>query len=545
MRWYLLLLPFLLLISKSTFAFDPFTIATVVSSVANIAGSASTSGTSQAIAELYGELDTDARMSDSGQKMVDNIQHIDQMINEIDYNVDEIADLANGNRSYYNTFADDIGKVTKALRAAKRIGRMFSPLDKRAQVAQIESTEIQKQQLATLDAILMEEQNHSLDGLRNKVQEALDKKRESEGLKIKLSRNGIMRFKSSKITTFPLTSGVLESAIQTSEKLKPILFGILFVIFAIRILYYQVKLDDYQGYLKLLKDSILATLLLGFYPDLLRFILTCTQEIATFSSTMLGHATYNIIDPKEFKPPEISKGSWWTSISFEHAYQWLIYCAYAWAKFWMTIGLAIMILGVPIVMVLSIMLGFSLGWQAYLGLFIIVGLWPTMWNLIGVAGELLWGSNADPLECAFNGFFLSIFQCLSPLFVKKLLHGQSPTETVHQSAGLVSQVIQRTHATGGNLGQAISSNAKGESSRGSGVAGALGGVAGYGLNQAASRSMNAARSMTETQGSVGNKIYSGVTSGLMNNSKDSSPQTFLNGFKKQKLGGNTNAKETA
>ena len=512
---------------KAAHAFDPFTIAMVASSVANAVSQSGIGDTAGAVADLYGEIDTDASLSESGQKMIENVNQINQMVSELGYNMDDISDLMNGDGSYYVSVADQIRKVTKALRAAKRIKNMFSSLEKKAQGAQIESNEIAKQQLATQNAILIEEQNHSLEAIKTKLHEAIEKKNEIAGLKSKLNKNGIKTYKTSKITTFPLTEGVLEAAIAASEKLRPILFAVMFVLFGIKLVYHQFRLDNHHGYQKLLRDVILTGVLLTFYPEVLRFILTCAAEIASYSSQVLGHASFDVIDPKEFKPPEVTKGSWWTNINFEYFRQWIIYCAYAWAKFWMTLGLGIMILAVPIVLTLSIMLGWSMGWGAYMGLIIIFALWPTIWNLIGIAGELLWSGNADPLECAFYGTFLSIFQMISPMFAKNLLHGHGPVDTLSQSAQTISKVAGGTLQHAGNLAQGYKSTGGGAPMQGRGLSGAVGGITGKAVNgikntfqyskaQASSRPMHAINAIKNTEGTTSEKMKSGFRAGLMN-----------------------------
>lgn len=113
-------------------AIDPFTIAAVGSAAFQAVDAASeASGTVDAFSELYSEIDTDASISDEGQRLISEIQEIDSLAKEAGYTAEEVDSLGHQDRDEMRRIQGTLRAVTKAIRAGKRVFKLVSRLEKK------------------------------------------------------------------------------------------------------------------------------------------------------------------------------------------------------------------------------------------------------------------------------------------------------------------------------------------------------------------------------------------------------------------------------
>jgi len=428
---YLIIIYGTLFLNNANAFFDPFTIAAIASTVSStLKIGQDVAGSMDAGLDLYREVEPDASISSSGQKMVENVDHIKTMALDLGYNASEISDVLNGKDTYYQGVEGDIRKLTRAIHAGKNIVKTLGGLEKKSQASNVESLEVQKQQLSTLNRILTEEQSQTLEPLKEKLEVATGRKKEALSLRKKLYDAGVKTYSKSSLLSFPITENIVNVSLEASKKLVPILFVILSIILGIRLIYYEVSLKDPSQYRKLISDLVLCVFLLGFYPDIIHLMMNCVETVANASSGLFGVNAYNIIDPHKFEPPHTDSGvyGFLKSVNFEWLRNWVIYLAYLWAQAMFNIGIGILVVMLPIVLLLGVMLGAQIAWQIYLGLILIFMMWPIMWNMVGGVGEMVWSSNLDALSSLILGIVLSILQIISPLITPRLLRGQTMGE---------------------------------------------------------------------------------------------------------------------
>ena len=418
---------FLFLTCIEAHAFDPFSIAMVVKGATDIANTASDiGGVADAFTELYSEVDSDAKISEEGQKMIDEINEIDSLAREAGYTADDISQIGAPSVDEAKKIENAIRSLTKAVRASKRTMHLFQRLERKAQSAQIESTQIEKEQLAQLYKIAREEQSSNLGKIKSELRDQIDKKNIIKALRNMLKEKGAKWFKASGAIAFPKSERVIESAISVSQKLRMPMIGLMLAIFLARLIYYQVGFFGVNAHGDLIRDTIVCAFLLLIYPEIVRGVLNLTLSLA---NAVTGSSVKEIETGKIVLPKLDG-----VSVSFitilQYIWEWIKTAGFLIIDFFMNFGMAFMVILFPLVIFFSQMMNFAVAWPLFLGSFAVLSLWPVFWNLIGASAELVWKSSGTSVLDQVYTVLLSILQLVSPIIGLKLLSGSGLQESI-------------------------------------------------------------------------------------------------------------------
>ncbi len=411
--------------SQKAHAFDPFTVAAVVSTTASAISSISDAtseiaGTADAFSELYSEIDTDAQISEDGQKIIQEVQEVESLAREAGYTAEEIDGLGHQDPNELKRLAGTIKSITRAVKAGKRAYKLVMKLEKKAQTAQVESAQIEKEQLAATYKLIRLQNEANLEATKKELQALVEKKKQIESLKNELKEKGAKTFGKSGVLYFPKAARIVENSITVAKKLRAALFGMMLVVFLVRVVFYQFGFFGVPRYGDLVRDTIVCGLLLMVFPDMVHGILSYCDVL----SSQITDSHLQGIQPKELKLPELKDASTTTKLFIGWLFEWIRYGTYAVIDFVMTFGTSFLVMLFPIVIFLSQMMNFSIAWPVFIGGFITVCLWPLFWNLVGLAASLSWGQEQQTFAESLYSIFFSIIQLISPIAGIKILSGQ-------------------------------------------------------------------------------------------------------------------------
>ena len=157
----------------------------------------------------------------------------------------------------------------------------------------------------------------------------------------------------------------------------------------------------------------------------------------------------------------------------------------------MSLALGFMIIVMPIVIFLGVGFNVPIMWSTFLMTFVILSLWPALWNIIGILGETIWKVDADPLKTMIYGIFASLFQGVSPYFIVRLIKGEGAHTIMKTATQSTSQIMGTTTSHAQNFENGIKAGINGDGKAAVGGGGAAGYGLGYVGNQIASRFSNA------------------------------------------------------
>lgn len=422
---------------SSALAFDPFTVAAVVgaganavSAVSEVAGEVSASA--DAFGELYGEINSDAELGEDGNRLIQEIKEIEALAYEAGYTKEEVeqlsADAANSKDA--KKLSATLRSITRAVRAGKRVARLLMKLDQKAKLSEVESAQIEREQLMVLYKQLRVENERNFRELKEKLREEKDKRDQIRTLKTEEKNSGAKVFGRTGVLTFPKQESVIEEAIRMATMMKPGLMSLILFVFLVRAVSYQFGFFGPAKYGDLIRDAIVCAVLLMVFPELVRACVTLCNGLAS----RIGMKELQEVEPGKLDfPAEI--GLWIkTRVFLEWLFQWIKYLAFVGARFLANFGLAFLILLFPIVIFCSQMLNFSIAWPIFLGGFLSVCLWPLFWNATGMLAMMLWRKQDVSISDQIATILFSILQFLSPLIGIAILKGQPLSKSI-QSAG--------------------------------------------------------------------------------------------------------------
>ncbi len=494
---------------SNSYSFDPFTIAAVGGAVANGVSAASEAAgeiasSADAFNELYSEIDSDAQISEDGQKIIDEVREIQSLAEEAGYTLEEIDSLGHQDPNELKKLSTTLRAVTRAVRAGKRAFKLVMKLDQKAKLAQVESAQLQKEQLAATYRMIRLQNEANLQATKRDLQDLVEKKKQIEGLKTELKGKGAKTFGKSGVLSFPKTERVVENSITVANRLRSALIGFVLFAFLMRVVFYQMGFSGVARYGDLLRDTILCFLLLMVYPDLVRAILHYTELLAD----KIGDTRLESIQPKELVLPGLKEASTSTKLFLAWLFEWIRYTAFSIIDFIMTFGISFMVMLFPIIVFSSQMLNFAIAWPIFIGSFITICLWPIFWNLVGLAAQLSWDQNQKTFAESLYSVFLSLIQLVSPVVGIKLMSGQSLSKAIKDGATSFAQPFtkaiqsmvgankERNAAKDGMLSANPAASLFGKNNLPS-VGRMVGSVQGYAMNQLKSRYSNAKSSEPE------------------------------------------------
>ena len=495
----------LFVISQNANAFDPFTIATVASTVANgISTANEISGGADAFGELYSEINSDAQISEDGQKIITEVREVEALAQEAGYSAEEIDGLGHQNPDELRSLEGSIRALTKAVRAGKRVLKLVTKLQDKANNAQIESAQIEKEKLAATYKLIRLQNESNLQDNKKELKSLIEKKKQIQGLKSELKEKGAKTFGKTGVLSYQRAERTIETAIEVANRLRSALMSMVLVAFMMRVIFYQFGFFGVPRYSDLLRDTLLCGLLLMVYPDLIRAILYYTEMLAG----KIGATKLEAIQPKEIHLPELTGASTSTKLVLAWAFEWIRYGSFAIIEFFMTFGISFMVMLFPIIIFSSQMLNFAVAWPVFIGSFITMCLWPIFWNLVGLAANLSWNQEQKTFAEFLYTIFLSLIQLFSPIVGIKLMSGQNLSKAIGEGAKAFTKPI----------GQAVQKMVNGNQERKIGLDGMMSQNPSFGI--AGRNSMpSAGRVIGSAQGYVSNQIKS-----RMSNSEDAKTQ---------------------
>jgi hypothetical protein len=438
-----------------------------------------------AFQELYGEIDGDAQVSSEGRRTIAMIQEIGALATEAGYTADEISALTY-NRDV-KSLQSTLRALTQVVRAGKRAVRLVMKLEKKAQMAQLEATEINRQQLAVETQLLETQKQAELAKKRDSLKEEVDYLKWLKKQEEQIRQKGGFRFGKIGIYSFPDMPKTLRRAIDIAKSLVPYLMAFLLPAFLFRIIYNQFAFASDEKFDAALRDVLMAVFLFCVFPLVVEFTIG--------GSDALAQAVQAKVQAVSTHPESIPKEG------LLQVERWLLY---AWnfvktslfwlAEFVFSIGIALYITVFPIMILLSKMQGTRLPLSIFFFTFLLLNLWPVFWHLTALIGVTLW----DPSEFADRSsgasVVFSLLQFVSPFLLMKILQAVAPTDAASQLVKTPSQIASR-FLQGVLNPTRKGSGGSGGSGPGGGAGGPGGAGGGPGLRAQAGRAVTAAASL--------------------------------------------------
>jgi hypothetical protein len=496
-------------------AFDPFTIAMVasatVSTIQTISdGAGEVAGSLDAFGEFYSEVGGDGTVSDEGNRTIRMIREIQDLASEAGYTADEVAALTEQRdvKSLQNT----LRALTKVVRAGKRALSLVMKLEKKAQNAQVEATEIERQQLSVQSQILETSRQADLSKKRDALREEMEKKKWLADRERYVQKNGGFQWGKIGIYSFPDKPKTLRVAIETAKSIAPFLLMFVLPLFLMRTVYNQVSFAPEEKYDAILRDTILCFFLMGIFPLIVDLTIGGSDALA---QSINGKIQMNSVAPGTM--PDTGT---------LHILRWL---TYLWeflktGLFWLTqllfnFGIAFYIALFPIVILLAKMQGTQLPMKVFVSTFVLLNLWPVFWHISGLLAVTLWDPKDLADQSSGTSVAFAILQFLSPYLVMKILHMVAPTEA---AGSIIKSMGGAPAQVAGFMKGALAPGSQGGASGGR----SLGGAARYGVTQglgrlgaAAGRSIDA----YSAQGGGGLGMLKAATAGAAMNSRVANP----------------------
>jgi hypothetical protein len=450
--------------TQASHAMDPFTVAMVVGSAASaigeIAGEAS--GSAEAFTELYSEVNSDAQISEDGEKIIHSVQEIQSLAQEAGYTAEELDRLGHQDPKEMQKLASTLRAITRAVRAGKKAVKLIMKLEQKAQTAEVETAQIEKEQLIAMYRMIRLTQEANLAVEKRKLQDLVDKKNQVTALRGDLAKKGVKTFGATGVLSFPKSERIIETALEVAKRTCGPLQALMLLVFFARLIFYQFGFFGVDRTGDLLRDTLVCSFLFLIYPELVRATTHLTMEFAS----SIGDSYLRAIDVKNVKLPD------WPGFTTDWKL-WLTwvttliqYGGFVIIEFVMNFGLAFMVMLFPLVIFASQMMNFSVAWPLFLGSFITLSLWPIFWNLVGYAAVLCWGEPQKTLAQVLYQVLFSVLQLISPLIGIKLLSGQSISRAISSAAQSVASPVATAVKTGVNAASNFSDGRRGMMSDG-------------------------------------------------------------------------------
>jgi len=400
----------------------------------------------EATQELYSEIDSEATVSEEGDRLVREIERVESMAREAGYTEDEIA-MIREDLGRPGGFQEKIRGITRAIRTGKRLRSLVSSVsaEKRAQNAQIDTAANTQQtlmaeleQTAATKQLLVEEKKKG-------IEETLEKKKQIKAIRSSLAKKGARVYGKTGALTFPRKENAFEAAFELGEKFRLPLIGLFVLVIAVRVIFYQFSFKGPESYGDLLRDTLVCAFLLFIFPDLVRAILNLTDGLANVISVTGTEP----IRPEQDTPPTLFAISRDWTVLFTWLYEWARFLFYQAASFIVNFGLTFMIVLFPIVIFASQALNFAIAWPTFLGTFIILALWPVFWNATGTLASLLSHRDDATMGSDVSAFLLGLVQFASPLLGAKLLMGDGVMKSVQSAGSAVAAIASSGTSLGG------------------------------------------------------------------------------------------------
>ncbi len=425
-------------LSSSAQAFDPVTaLAAAKAATSAIGKLGDVANGIEATQELYSEIDSEATVSEEGERVVKEIERVESMAREAGYTEDEIASIRE-DLGRPGGFQEKIRGITRAIRTGKRLRSLLSSVstEKRAQNAQIDTASNTQQtlmaeleQTATVKQLLVEEKKKG-------IEKTIERRRQITEIRSSLAKKGARVYGNTEALTFPRRENAFESAFELAEKLRFPLIGLIVLVIAIRVIFYQFSFKGPESYGDLLRDTLVCAFLLFIFPDLVRAILDLTDGL---SSAVVAIGTEPIRPGKNDLPSWIRMSFDW-KVLLSWLYEWTRFILYGVASFLINFGLSFMIVLFPIVIFASQALNFAVAWPVFLGSFIVLAIWPIFWNATGLLAVLVFTRDDATHGSNLTALLLGIVQFVSPFLGAKLLTGEGVMKTVQSASAAISGV---------------------------------------------------------------------------------------------------------
>ncbi len=497
---------------ETAYGFDPFTISAVVSAGAEVVGvisdvTSEVASTSDSFSELYNEIDSEAQVNQEGLRAIQELREIESMAREAGYSKNEIENLMSesGESSSEKSLSATIRTVTSAIRAGKQASRLVMKLDKKAQLAEIESVEIQREELITHYRQLRLEHERDLRELKERVSHDLEKRKVITALRREEKMTGAKAFGRTGILSFPKQDRVIEEALKMATSMRPVLFSLILVVFMIRAIAYQFSFGNTAKYGDLVRDVVVCSVLLMVFPELIKMTLSLANNLAS----SVGFGSLQEVEPSKVELGEAQGVSLKLRLLLEWGLEWVKYGAFVFARFIANFGLGFLILLFPVIIFSSQMLNFTLAWPVFFGGFIAICLWPLFWNATGSLAVLLWQKQDLALSDRFTALLFSVLQFLSPLIGVACLKGQAVSKAAQSAVASVGAAV-----TGGGRFGFSQAEGFGKGSLGLPGGGMIGQMLAYPFSQGTGRLMAAATRGLEVRKSAdSNGIHASTASG--------------------------------
>jgi hypothetical protein len=463
----IIILGFLGLASKVTFAIDPFTVLAAGNAALNLVELAGGAGKKtegvrdvfSALGELNEELDLGGSDPDP-YRIARKIEAIESMAREAGYTENEINSILSGYKDSQQNLSQGIRLLSRSIRLGKRIAIMtgLSSITgggaAGAQAPAVSTMQGQNQEKKILADIYGQMVTANLDQKKDEIenQKAIQvqyKKLRSYVLSVAPGGN---------LSQFPVESSLIEKAINVYRAYYWVILSLVGAIFLGRIVFYQFSLAPAEKYADLIRDLFTCYFLMLAFPYVYTMMAECSEALSLKLSQIL-HVTGSQIP--DILPVEKGKTFWWFRLEVFP----LILYAFTHVVFNLVISCLIAI--GPIVILSGTMMNFAMSIPAYFALLLFIWLWPAFWNVLGFFKNMLWVDHGG-LGSVIAAFVLFLFQLLSPLVILSILKrthaGQVASGVVGSTKRRVDSVIDKINKTSGKSSGAPSKRTESEGS---------------------------------------------------------------------------------
>ena len=419
---------------------------------------------------LYGEIDPQAQTQQSNDAYMKNITKALQTYNEAGYSGMGLTNAVN-DLNDEQSIASKIRGMTSVIQNAKRIYGLANSLiakDRNTATAPQTQNDAQLTRDAT-QGIYQEVKSIELQNKMAPVNAAAALQSISKAAEADLITNGASTTKTGKYFYFPSVSAqTQQSAVSIAKTICNLLIPAGLVLFLMRLIFNQFSFRGLTSHGDALRDYFVVSMLFCAYPYMVGMILDLTSsfgaqvcelaqgnncsgamysvsaqnldpvqnalvnydlssgdQVAQSALAAKGLQVDPLIDSFQKLADQNSWGYWSRSIAvailslFVALKSMLKELVYAFAGFIFQFSTIILIAFAPVIIFLTEMLNFPIGWKIWMMGLIVLSLWPAFWNLSSYAADLISQGSVQSSSWLdyFTGLIMSVLQLASPFFL--------------------------------------------------------------------------------------------------------------------------------
>jgi hypothetical protein len=349
-----------------------------ISSVSNLASEGL--GVVDELGSLYGEINSDAKISEEAARMVRNIHDVQEISQDIGYSADEVDQILGTDVANIQKLTDLLRTSTRAIRAGKGIYKTFLKLEDKAKLANVQSAHIANQALAVQVATHAILENDRIESKLKDLRAQKERKELTQKITQGITKNGGTFSSKNGFLDFPLKKMAnLKKSIEIGKKITRALFLILPSILFFKIVLMQFSFASAENYFSLFRRTLLCFLFLSAFPQFIEVIIGVfdglIDQVDAVQTVTVNNAKVDFVSIFKMKNVFFA--------TFEIIYRMLENVIFNFISFGRDLAIATLVAVFPIMVICSYILNYpSFSSRFFLLLCLLIFVAPVTWKVL-------------------------------------------------------------------------------------------------------------------------------------------------------------------